>query len=91
MKKDDEIALFKLAKRHYERTDGNTFPLIEIAEYLDIDYDRAGYIAKKWTRNGIIEWGVGWRYPWFTPKGKASEITRHQGFETDGEFGPCGY
>lgn len=87
MKKRDEIHFWQRFNNTRQQDDPPT--LLEISRELNIPYKRARYLALKWERKGLIEYGVAWRVPWITPRGMSAEIGLY-GFDWDesaSEFG----
>ena len=81
MKKRDEIHLWQRFKNLHEQHDGSPH-FLGVSEELDIPYKRAGYLAHKWSREGLVEWGIAWRACWITPLGEHADIGLY-GFEYD--------
>lgn len=78
MKKRDEILLWQRFKntRDQERSPS----IRQLANELGIDEKRAGYLASKWWRGGLLNYGVSVMAPWLTDKGKRAEIALY-GFD----------
>lgn len=90
MKRRDEILLWQ----RYQNTRGDDEPsLLEVADELGMAYKRVRYLALKWGRKDLYDWGVSWRVGWLTPLGEVATITLY-GFEFEtprDAFGKCGY
>jgi hypothetical protein len=71
MKKHDEIALWNLFKIYVDDGLINTHACMEM---IGMNLNRGYYLIHKWTDDDLIEWGVGERWVWFTPKGLNTPI-----------------
>lgn len=80
---DDEIFLFRNAKESVDES-YEVVDMLQMAENINMPYKRTASITEKWAKEGIYEWGVSWKYGWFTNKGMKAEIDEY-GFDTDNE------
>lgn len=81
MKRRDEVHLWQRFTNLSEQQDDNPH-FLSVAEELEIPYRRARYLARKWSREDIVEWGVSWGACWITPLGEHATIGLY-GFEYD--------